>query len=268
MTRLLNFGCGSTHHPEWVNLDAWASDPAVISCDVRRGFPFEESGFDAVYGSHVLEHLDRVAAARLLRECYRVLKSGGLVRLAVPDLEVIAKLYLELLPKALAGDAQARQRYDWIVLELYDQAVRTSSGGGMAAYLRSAMDEQQEAFVKGRIGVEAERPLPGRSTTLRKLRSAARMARRVAAGAVVFLFLGREGWHALHEGLFRRSGEVHQWMYDRFSMMRALEEAGFVEVRFCMANESGIDSFARYGLEVTDDKPRKPDSLYAEARKP
>jgi hypothetical protein len=82
------------------------------------------------------------------------------------------------------------------------------------------------------------------------------------------LFLGREGREALREGLFRRSGEVHQWMYDRFSLQRALQQAGFVDARVCAADESAIPGFAAFGLETAGGRPRKPDSLYVEARKP
>jgi hypothetical protein len=57
-------------------------------------------------------------------------------------------------------------------------------------------------------------------------------------------------------------------MYDRFSLRRALERAGFFEVRICAADESAIPGFARYGLETTDGRARKPDSLYMEGRKP
>ena len=65
--RLLNFGCGSALHPEWINLDSSAVAPGVIAYDLRHGLPFPPDSFDAAYGSHVLEHLEPDAAARLLR---------------------------------------------------------------------------------------------------------------------------------------------------------------------------------------------------------
>ncbi|MEM8914108.1 MAG: methyltransferase domain-containing protein, partial [Planctomycetota bacterium] len=55
--KLLNVGCGGTHHPEWTNVDLVAADPAVTEVDIRRGLPFADASFDAVYHSHVLEHL-------------------------------------------------------------------------------------------------------------------------------------------------------------------------------------------------------------------
>lgn len=267
MSALLNFGCGSVFHPAWVNLDAAPAAPGVIAHDLRRDFPYPDGSFDGVYGSHVLEHLEPSAAARLLGECRRILKPSGVIRIVVPDLETIARLYLQYLERALTGDTNAQRRYDWMMLELYDQSVRTASEGRMGACLRSALGHEHAEFVASRIGTQAV--LPGaRPTVSMRVRSAVGALRRRAAELGALLFLGAEGPAALKEGLFRRSGEVHQWMYDRFSMQRALQAAGFVEPRVCPADESAIPGFAGYGLESVDGRARKPDSLYVEARKP
>lgn len=270
MSLLLNFGCGSVFHPEWINLDAAPLAPEVIRHDLKRPFPYADSSFDGVYGSHVLEHLEPSAAQNLLEECRRVLKPAGVVRIVVPDLETIVRLYLQSLEGAVAGDRGAEQRYDWMMLELYDQAVRTASGGRMGACLRAALDEEQGRFVASRIGAEATAAVPagGFQRPWRRLGRLLDALRRSAASTGVFLILGREGAMALREGLFRRNGEVHQWMYDRFSMQRALRRAGFAETRVCAAEDSAIPGFARYGLETADGRARKPDSLYVEARKP
>jgi hypothetical protein len=89
-----------------------------------------------------------------------------------------------------------------------------------------------------------------------------------AAQLCAYAVLGGEGVAALREGLFRRSGEVHQWMYDRFSLSRALKKTGFADVATRAADESAIEGFPGYGLETADGQPRKPDSLYVEGRKP
>jgi SAM-dependent methyltransferase len=269
MTRLLNIGCGHAFHHAWVNLDAEPAAPEVRAWDIRRGLPFPEMHFEAAYGSHVLEHLEQPAAKRLLRELHRVLAPGGILRLAVPDLEAIAKLYLDSLQRAAAGEDNAAWRYDWAMLELYDQAVRSRSGGDMRAFLKSAATPEQQAFLAQRVGEEASPPQAGARRSIRQLaRAAIARLRRLGAGASAFLFLGAEGLAALREGLFRRSGEVHQWMYDRYSLDRALVRAGFSDVRVCRAGESAIPRFADYALEVRDGRERKPDSLYVEARRP
>jgi predicted SAM-dependent methyltransferase len=273
--KLLNLGCGAIFHPGWVNLDASPLSPGVTRHDLRRGLPFEGDTFDAAYSSHVLEHLGRRDGARLIGDCYRVVRPGGFIRLAVPDLETIARLYLASLDGALAGDAEAEMRYDWMMLELYDQVVRTRSGGEMAAYLAQKQDERQVSFVSSRIGLEgadaAKELAPGFCGVTALMRRGCRVAARlrtIAAGAFVFLAMGSEGRAALHEGEFRRGGEIHQWMYDRFSLCRLLKDSGFEVVRICRAGESGIPDFAESGLEIVRGRERKPDSLYMEACKP
>ena len=155
MTPMLNIGCGSSFHSDWINLDAAPVSPQVIAHDLRAGLPFPDDHFHAVYASHVLEHLPREPAQRLLGECLRVLKPGGIARIVVPDLETITRTYLQCLEGALRGDAESQARYDWMMLELYDQAVRTETGGQMAAYLEGALSSNQAGFVASRIGEEA-----------------------------------------------------------------------------------------------------------------
>src|SRR6185436_2450514 len=82
---------------------------------------------------------------------WRVLSPGGILRVATPDLEQICRLYLSKLGEAAAGMAQAD--YDWMMLELYDQAVRERVGGNMLAYLAQT-PLPNEDFVFGRIGEE------------------------------------------------------------------------------------------------------------------
>lgn len=61
--------------------------------DLAFSIPLDSNTADFVYSSHFLEHLFRNDAENLLRECYRVLKPGGTVRIVVPDLEYALSLY-------------------------------------------------------------------------------------------------------------------------------------------------------------------------------
>jgi SAM-dependent methyltransferase len=61
--------------------------------DVSRRFRFPDATFECAYASHMLEHLDRGVAERCLREVHRVLRPGGVLRLAVPDLDAVVGAY-------------------------------------------------------------------------------------------------------------------------------------------------------------------------------
>jgi SAM-dependent methyltransferase len=245
---LLNVGCGVHFHSHWVNLDVQARSPEVMDFDVRRPLPYAPRTFDMVYHSHVLEHLPRESAPAFIADCRRVLKPGGVLRIVVPDLEQIARHYLRQLDAAAAGDAEAARRYDWIMLELLDQIGRHRNGGEMRSFL-SSTPLPAEDYVLSRIGDEA-----------REMFADLRAARNDPPAAP----LSDE-----ELGRFRRSGEAHLWMYDRFSLMRLLQNGGFVDCRVVGAAESALPGFDSYRLDTTPDGAvRKPDSLFVEARKP
>ena len=68
-------------------------------------------------------------------------------------------------------------------------------------------------------------------------------------------------------GRLRLGGEVHQWMYDHFSLSILLKELGFVEVKKVDAFTSDILDWQDYNLDIKNGETRKPDSLFIEARK-
>ena len=130
-------------------------------------------------------------------------------------------------------------------------------------------------FISERIGAEAEEywaPRPS-LTMWARIRTAGfklvlQHARNLAAQTLVRAIAGRDAAEAFQVGLFRRSGEVHHWLYDRYSLKELLATAGFTNIKVCRADESDISEFGRYGLDCTNGKVRKPDSLFMEARKP
>lgn len=241
---MLNLACGTRMHWGWNNLDfspyarlrrrpfltrilcrirfvseernrrLLKVDPYIILWNLRKGIPFVDSTFDVLYHSHFLEHLERSAAAKFLRECHRVLKPGGVLRVVVPDLELLAKAYLESLRQLDEGVPTAERAHSSAIYELFDQMVRTEVTG----------------------------------TTEQK------------------------GWNALVERLIRRSaadaGELHRWMYDRYSLDQLLESVGFSSVRQQDASTSQIANWESFHLDTNDDgTPYKLLSLYLEAMK-
>lgn len=123
----INLGCGLAVAPGWINVDGslntlMARFPAMLQKvgyrltgakqyysqeqflkllndhrfvhhDLGRGIPFDDSSVDFIFTSHFLEHLFERQAERLLEESFRVLKSGGVLRISVPDLSYAISLY-------------------------------------------------------------------------------------------------------------------------------------------------------------------------------
>lgn len=276
--QMLNIGCGGTFHPDWINLDVSSSDPRVLVVDINKGLPFSSESINVCYSSHVLEHLERDKARNLIAECFRVMKHQGVIRLVIPDLEMLAREYLSALEDISSGNTEREKDYDWIMLELYDQTVRNSPGGDMASFLAN-LGEHDRKFVQSRIGVEAEQFWMERQVLPTGIRFNAwlykhfwkkviKLSREKLAGWCVYLIAGQTAFRSFQIGLFKTGGEVHQWMYDRYSLGRLLNEAGFVNVKICNANESSVPGFEDYSLDVVNGVSRKPDSFYVEASKP
>jgi predicted SAM-dependent methyltransferase len=271
---LLNIGCGLNYHQDWENIDIQPRGAEVRKVDINAGLPYLNATAEFCYSSHVLEHLDCEKAKSLLAECNRVLRPGGILRVVVPDLENIARSYLNALELAISGEKNSEEQYQWIKLELLDQMTRDVSGGKMIQYL-ATMKESQKNFVIGRIGNEALQYInsfENRSPiTLKKiliaLKDSLKNIRKKIAGFITFVVAGRSAYKNYLVGEFRASGEVHRWMYDKYSLQKMLNEAGFKIVQRFSANESNLENFSSYGLESRDGFELKPDSLYMEAIK-
>jgi predicted SAM-dependent methyltransferase len=246
---MLNLGCGNSHHPDWVNIDFIAASSKVLVHDLRKTLPIDEGSCDVVYTSHVLEHFSRNEARAFLKECYLVLRPGGLLRIAVPDLETIARLYLLNLEGAAAGDDKAADRHEWMILELLDQLTRQYSGGEMMRYWQKN-PMPAEDFVIERLGSEVKRFLEANRQTGQALSAAP--PEPTTKEYIEFL----------------NTGESHKWMYDRVSLRSLLESLDFMSVRQCSAVESDIEGFTAFNLDTNSDgSTRKPDSLFMEATK-
>lgn len=90
----LHLGCGPNVFRGFRNVDKFHIDPNVENFDMFQ-LPCEDCSVDGIYSSHALEHLPFRHAKMALIDWGRVLKKGGKVYLAIPDLEAIMKWLLE-----------------------------------------------------------------------------------------------------------------------------------------------------------------------------
>lgn len=89
----LHLGCGPRLLPGWINVDFVVGVNVLL--DLRRPLPLPNDSVDCIFSEDFLEHLTLKAGRALLGECARVLKPGGTLRLATPDLARLVQTYLE-----------------------------------------------------------------------------------------------------------------------------------------------------------------------------
>ena len=114
----VQFGCGLSAPEEWLNFDISPTlrlqkTPIIGTLlknklntifpdnvrygDIIKGLPVKDNSCDGLYSSHTLEHLALNDFRVALKNAYRILKEGGVFRCVVPDLEWIARTYVESL---------------------------------------------------------------------------------------------------------------------------------------------------------------------------
>lgn len=90
----LHLGCGPRYIPGFKHIDIIEHPHIDLVTSIDDLSMIEANSCDLVYACHVLEHFKRRTVNRVLEEWNRVLKPGGILRLALPDFEACAKLYV------------------------------------------------------------------------------------------------------------------------------------------------------------------------------
>jgi predicted SAM-dependent methyltransferase len=90
--RKLQLGTSNSLIQGWLNTDVLPTSREVVYLDATRRFPLKDNTFDYVYSEHMIEHIEHQSALFMLRECFRVLKPVGKIRMSTPDLKVLVGL--------------------------------------------------------------------------------------------------------------------------------------------------------------------------------
>jgi predicted SAM-dependent methyltransferase len=79
----------------WINTDSNDRYAGILYVNLLRKLPFPDNFAQYVFSEHVYEHLSYKEGSLLLHEIYRVLRPSGVLRLAVPDLDFLIRLYTD-----------------------------------------------------------------------------------------------------------------------------------------------------------------------------
>lgn len=131
----LNLGCGSVRPSGWINTDSSLNanlqripvlknlvtsyfktvkynSSNFVYMNLNTRWKYAADSVDVVYASHLFEHLTIRSADLMLKESYRALKPGGIIRIVVPDLYKICKHYVTELEK---GNTKASEYAMWAI---------------------------------------------------------------------------------------------------------------------------------------------------------
>jgi SAM-dependent methyltransferase len=208
-TVYVQYGCGLCAPEGWMNFDASptlrARSVPVLGRLARRivdfpstakygdilaGLPVADKSADAVYCSHVLEHLSQEDCRRALANTFRILKPGGRFRLVMPDLRWLVDRYIndptpdaagKLMRETLLGEdkrprglmnvmrewvGNSRHRWMWDYPAMEHELrqvgftdIRRASFGDSGDERFNAVEEERRW--EGGLGVDCRRPQEG-----------------------------------------------------------------------------------------------------------
>ena len=92
----LQIGGGWCQKEGWLNTDIMRL-PNTMFMDATRRFPFDDGAFQYILCEHMIEHVSYENAGIMLRECHRVMRAFGVIRIITPDLRAMLGLHATTL---------------------------------------------------------------------------------------------------------------------------------------------------------------------------
>ena len=94
--RALHAGSGGHRLEGWLNVDAFFAPSVDLAADLSLSIPLRSESIDYIHSEDFLEHLELAGGKRFLRETWRVLKPGGVMRILTPDLAAfVQRIYID-----------------------------------------------------------------------------------------------------------------------------------------------------------------------------
>jgi len=194
--RKLQVGAGPTQHTGWLNTTLQPIVKGTAHLDATKPFPIADNSFDYVFSEHMIEHIPYQAGQNFIRESFRVLRTGGTIRIATPDLAQIMKLYTH------PQEPTQRAYNEWIVDTFIPHA-----------------DADYPSFVINQ---------------------------------------SYAGW-------------FHIFIYDRPTLEKCITDAGFIDVQWCLPNESDdevLQGIENHGNVIGNDEMMRYETMIIQAKKP
>jgi predicted SAM-dependent methyltransferase len=116
----LNLGSGprGVEDPHWVNVDGFRDRRVEWLLDITRPLPLGDERVDGVFCEHVLEHFALEDGEAVASEAFRVLRPGGVLRVIVPDGELVMRRYFDA-PDELVSRREADRRLPMVAVNSF-----------------------------------------------------------------------------------------------------------------------------------------------------
>jgi predicted SAM-dependent methyltransferase len=172
----LHLGCGPCYKEGWVNIDLAQMTPKSVQAwiarkragerprldlmwNLTRGLALSDNSVDAIFSEHVLEHFDFGAGLAILKECYRVLKPGGVLRIGVPDLGRYVASYKgddSMIDDCRPGRPTRAIALNEIFFHHGHKAIYDYETMALACQEAGFSSVEHSAYTQGRLGAEVD----------------------------------------------------------------------------------------------------------------
>ena len=260
----LNIGCGDTfiNDISWINIDIDSNSKDVISHNILKDIPFSNESFDFIYTSHFIEHIPLEKIDFFFRECSRVLKKGGYIRIVTPDLEEMCQSYIHY-------KQNNKKKKEFVSIEIIDQLVRKKKGGKLKEIINNYLenkDQEMINFINSRTGYFLKKKSNNNNVSNSII---LKLKKKLTLMYIKLILSFLPDAFKSQNVSLTDIGENHTWIWDFDNIKEYLIKYDFNCIEKKEFNTTQVDFFSPYELDVfNQDIPRKGlQSMFIEAKK-